>query len=316
MTHDVTLEKQLQTLLFQCEGGYYLMKKGLMGRRDLLERLIERGKVIQNLRGFGAIASETVVRLIQGEPQKIRDHAEAQSTLKFLKSHDIELPRAFCSLIPEPSLSLLSDRLPRQKSSQFKIDAHYFHRDECQFFDDTECSDDWQKEVYTFARQLYDSHTLKTVIDIGCGSAGKLIQYFGDVDFIGTELPPTVAWLKEKCPDRTWIESDFGSGKELTGDLVICADVIEHLGDPGKLLSYIKDINPKYLVLSTPDRDTIARNGIAYPCSQWGPPTNPHHVREWSFKELASYIGKYFKIVDHKITSQKQGTQMIICKIS
>jgi len=46
----------------------------------------------------------------------------------------------------------------------------------------------------------------------------------------------------------------------------------------------------------------------------WSSPFRPiAQLREWSFVEFASYVGRRFRIVDHLITNQRQGTQMILC---
>ena len=46
----------------------------------------------------------------------------------------------------------------------------------------------------------------------------------------------------------------------------------------------------------------------------WGPPINPAHLREWTFKEFRQYVSQHFDIVDHRITNAAQWTQMIIFK--
>ena len=76
-------------------------------------------------------------------------------------------------------------------------------------------------------------------------------------------------------------------------DLVICADVIEHLVDPDELLGFIERCQPKVIVLSTPDRNKMR------PDTRGGPPSNFCHVREWAWDEFFYYIGDHFKILEH-----------------
>lgn len=67
---------------------------------------------------------------------------------------------------------------------------------------------------------------LKSVLDIGCGSAYKLITYLGEYETVGLDLPDTVHVLRERYPEREWRLSDFAASQGVCADLVICADVI------------------------------------------------------------------------------------------
>ena len=48
----------------------------------------------------------------------------------------------------------------------------------------TEHTDGFQDEVYEAARKLCVAKEYETILDIGCGSAFKLIKYFRDKKFI------------------------------------------------------------------------------------------------------------------------------------
>ena len=93
-------------------------------------------------------------------------------------------------------------------------------------------------------------------------------------------------------------------------DMVICADVIEHVDDPDELIEFIKKMNFKHLIISTPDRNLLhSKLGR----SITGPPVNKHHIREWTFDEFAEYIGEHFDIILHGSIEKEYG-QMIHCK--
>ena len=186
------------------------------------------------------------------------------------------------------------------------IKSDYAHRTSYEFYDDTESTDDWQKEVYEHAETLFRLNNFSSIIDFGCGSAYKLIKHFGNVNFVGIDVEETVNKLKQKYPNYTWSENieDFNNF-----DLFISSDVVEHLLDPDVLIENIKKCNPKLIILSTPDRDLLRKGRPD------GPPKNPCHVREWNFQEFENYIGSHFTVIEHYISNEIQATQVIVAKI-
>ena len=196
-------------------------------------------------------------------------------------------------------------------TNNYGMNRFYRARAQNKHHDDSMLEDQWQLEVYLHALGLMVKHDLKSIVDIGCGSAYKLVTYLKDYETIGLELPVNVDMLKERYPDRQWQVSDFTKKPEITTDVVICSDVIEHLSDPDELINYIKGISFKYLVLSTPDRSLIFK---PWRWQYFGPPRNEAHIREWTFKEFEKYISSHFDVIDHRVTNLGQRTQMIICK--
>jgi SAM-dependent methyltransferase len=68
-------------------------------------------------------------------------------------------------------------------------------------------------------------------------------------------------------------------------DLIVCADVIEHLAHPERLLNYAATqlaAGGRFIV-STPERD------VMHGCDVLESP-NPEHVREWNRSELGEFI--------------------------
>lgn len=202
-------------------------------------------------------------------------------------------------------------RANRGEPSRYGIFAGYVHRAEPCYFDDTGFADEWQREVYAFAAALMARECLASVADVGCGSGYKLVNYLGNYDTTGYDVEKTVAFLKAKYPERTWCSVPFSERGLPSPDLVVCSDVIEHVPDPDALLDFIIGLAPRYVVLSTPDRDCLYRPGSRH---HFGPPTNPTHLREWSFAELRAYIGGKLDVLEHRITNRAQGTQMIFAR--
>jgi len=189
----------------------------------------------------------------------------------------------------------------------FFIHDGYRHRTEAIHWDDTENKDEWQDEVYKFAREVFVQQNLRAVADVGCGSAYKLLKYFGDGGVIGLDVAETCVWLRKRYPHSTWIELDFRNPRPVQAELIIAADVIEHLPNPDDLISYLLAVNPRYIVLSTPDRNLL-RAG-----THNGPPRNPAHAREWSFVQFEAYIARRFQVLEHFISNSAQGTQCVLC---
>lgn len=188
------------------------------------------------------------------------------------------------------------------------IHAGYQHRANVEHFDDTANREEWQQEVYQFAKEVADREHLQTVCDFGCGSAFKLMRYLSNRRTIGIETPQTCAYLRKRWPDRIWMESNYDRLAPFPVDLAIAADVIEHLENPDDLIRYLQRLTPRYIVISTPDRNLL-RDG-----RHDGPPANPSHTREWSFAEFHAYIGNSFEIEEHFISSAAQATQCVLCQ--
>jgi len=188
----------------------------------------------------------------------------------------------------------------------YYIKESYTPRLQNRYFDDTINTDGWQKEVYQFAKQVAVENNFSKILDIGTGSGYKLIENFSDMDTLGIDLTPTVAWLREKYPNRNWSDSF----EPVQGyDMIIASDVIEHIPEPDSLLDLIEACNPKLIVFSTPDRDLLP---VEF---HNGPPKNRSHVREWTMPEFSAYIGSRFNVLKHYITNQRQATQTLLASI-
>ncbi|MDM7860140.1 methyltransferase domain-containing protein [Alteromonas sp. ASW11-36] len=193
----------------------------------------------------------------------------------------------------------------------FELPSHYVSRTEYHHYDDTDCEDEWQLEVYLHALGLMKTHGFKRIVDVGAGSGYKLIKYLGDYDTLGLELPVNVETLRKKYPEHNWQVSEFTTEHQFSADVVVCSDVIEHLVDPDDLLRFLQHQEFKYLILSTPDRDLVYPPDSPF---QLGPPRNKAHQREWGFAEFRRYIDSAFDVIDHRVTNYHQATQMLICQ--
>lgn len=180
-------------------------------------------------------------------------------------------------------------------------------------------TDEGQNEVYMFAKKLSDEKQFNKIIDLGCGSGFKLIKYFNDKDTIGIETEPCLSFLKTNHPNKKWLnsgesEKSFIEYKDFC-DILICADVIEHILNPDDLIENIKQYNFKYLIISTPDR-AILKTMKGYGNKSWfGPPINKSHVREWAFEEFYNYLKEHFKNVNGFHCKKQKECMFFVCEL-
>jgi SAM-dependent methyltransferase len=188
---------------------------------------------------------------------------------------------------------------------RYCLPQNYITRPEPIFHDDTTLKDEYQKEVYAEARDYYDRYEFNTVLDLGCGSAFKLLKYFPEALTIGVDLPSTVDWLRRNHTERAWRDWDDGP---TNAELVICADMIEHVKDPDEVINFIERCKPTLIVISTPDRSLLEKG-------KEGPPNNEAHVREWTFDEFGEYLRQRWVIIDQKVVNYQQSTQVAVCRL-
>ncbi|WP_441247336.1 class I SAM-dependent methyltransferase [Kitasatospora sp. McL0602] len=203
------------------------------------------------------------------------------------------LPRASAPA-PYPVLS----RQPLGDATTHHIRAGYRHRTTVEYFADTTDDDvTWQPDVYPYVATLAEHSGFDTLIDLGCGRAGKLAALAAerpDWTYIGVDFGDNLAWSRDNHAFGQWIDADLEKTEllPLAPDLlrrsvVVCSDVIEHLLDPLPLLALTRNLlsdGCSVAVLSTPAREF--RSGYDAP----GPPRNPSHVREWASDEFQALL--------------------------
>lgn len=197
-----------------------------------------------------------------------------------------------------------------QPREQFAIKKGYHHARHAAAFDDTGNTDEWQKEVYELALASMQQEGYRSVMDVGCGSAYKLVNLLGNYQTTGIEVNPTFTWLCRQYPERKWLLFDEADPATLHADVVICADVIEHIKNPDELMKFLQSIHCRELIISTPERDAVAGK------NDYGPPRNTSHYREWNAQEFSEYVSRFFSVDQQWVLPGKSVTQVIKCSSS
>ncbi len=184
--------------------------------------------------------------------------------------------------------------------------------------DSLEDSRTFQIPVYEHAAELVAGRRLHSVLDIGCGLGTKLVDIVGPhcQDITGIDRKRSIQKCRKLHPFGTWLVGDLEDPDyrlDRTFDLIIAADVIEHLLDPDRLLELARRSSHRetVIVMSTPERDL--RRGA----DDSGPPENRGHVREWNAAEFEQYLrSRGLEILDASIVDLRPGLptcQMVTC---
>lgn len=159
----------------------------------------------------------------------------------------------------------------------------------------------YQYHAYQLAKDIVIRNGLKTGLDLACGTAEKtrdiLLPVLEKIELI--DHPECEKIASSNMPWSNFIGVDLETidlDLRREFDLIICADVLEHLKNPIPCLEFTKShlSSTGFAVFSTPERDIL--RGID--CT-----VSPHsaHVREWNsteFQLLLEHVG--FCLVDQK----------------
>jgi hypothetical protein len=150
----------------------------------------------------------------------------------------------------------------------------------------------YQPHVYELASFVAERAGARRIVDIGAGSAQKLVGLPSDLEIVCVDTAAIKELTLKNVPRAHFIEYNLENGlPHLNSDLfassiVICADVLEHLVQPERLATDLATVSRlcPYIFISTPDRPRA--RGLL----NWGPPENPAHTMEWSADEFVRFL--------------------------
>lgn len=152
----------------------------------------------------------------------------------------------------------------------------------------------WQPDVYPRAVEIARRTAATRIVDVGCGNANKLEAVMGEFQTVGLDIGSNLDVCRARHPEAEWLEHDLDTEGPLPatadGAVVVCADVIEHVRFPERLLGKIRtalDNGAHAALVSTPERD------LTWGLRHSGPPPNRAHVREWAWQEFSSLLSAH-----------------------
>jgi SAM-dependent methyltransferase len=145
-----------------------------------------------------------------------------------------------------------------------------------------------------------------SVLEIGCGEgfvSGQLSERHAGESYVGVDLSAAdIANLKAKFPA---LEAHEGSiydlsflGREF--DVVVCAEVLEHLDDPGAALEQIVARKPRRVILSVPHEPWFCLSNFARGKNVTRLGNDPEHVNLWGRSGFRRVIEPYLVVDKHE----------------
>lgn len=177
-------------------------------------------------------------------------------------------------------------------AEKYFLPAGYVSRPDPAYFVDDNLSSVSQPDLYPEAAMVARRLGARRIIDVGCGTAAKLVALHPEFDVVGIDYGSNIETCQSRHGFGTWVEMDLDASDahgldDVAGAVLVCGDVIEHLVYPERLLRMLKqalDGGGAALFLSTPERNLTHGSG------HLGPPANPAHVREWGVDELQRFM--------------------------
>lgn len=190
---------------------------------------------------------------------------------------------------PRPPEDFCLPREYRQRDANLTLDAN---REGESYWSDWRVAESgkWQHHVYAWAGRLIRERGVSRVLDLGCGAGTKTGRHLVPVarEVVGVDQASALAIARTRVPHAEFHEIDLEQPElpAMEGfDLVVCADVVEHLVDPDPMLAFVARVSRPgaLLLISTPERDR--ERGRSCRAAE-----KPEHVREWSRSEFRAFL--------------------------
>ncbi len=142
--------------------------------------------------------------------------------------------------------------------------------------------------------------------EVGCGEGYLSLKLFeAGLNVSGCDLDPDMAQQAQTRIASAGFESKFFGSDiyeldtcEIKAELVVCCEVLEHVGDPLKALEILAQISTDYVLLSVP-REPIWRVLNMARLRYLGDLGNtPGHIQHWSSSAFCEFVKQCFDIIE------------------
>lgn len=141
-----------------------------------------------------------------------------------------------------------------------------------------------------------------TILDAGCGEAVilELASLHGFKSVAGMDFDISRLVEAHERLKTNYIQADIHTIplSESSFELVICLEVLEHVGSPQQALRELKRVTTKYVLISVPHEPwwRIGNMARLKYLSDWG--NTPEHINHWTRKGIVQLIARDFKILE------------------
>jgi len=159
----------------------------------------------------------------------------------------------------------------------------------------------FQYPVYLLCRDLLRTRGARSLLDVGSGPGTKLAELIAPLcaDLVLVDQPSSREIVARELPSAAFYGADLDAldldlGRSF--DLIVCADVLEHLKHPDACVRFIRAhlAAGGRAMLSTPERDHLrGRDCMTSP--------HPEHVREWNTAEFRAFIERCGLVVERQL---------------
>jgi lipopolysaccharide transport system ATP-binding protein len=148
----------------------------------------------------------------------------------------------------------------------------------------------WQHPVYRLCRDLLCERGAQSFLDVGSGPGAKVAELIAPLcsDLVLIDQPSCHEIVARELPAARFVAADLDALDLDLGrgfDLVVCADVLEHLKHPAGCVDFVRAhlSDGGRAVISTPERDRLRGRE----CTE---SPHPEHVREWNAAEFRAFL--------------------------
>ena len=155
--------------------------------------------------------------------------------------------------------------------------------------------------------ELFDvTAPVDSVLELGCGEgfvSGQLSARERGGAYVGVDAnAEDLENLRAKFPA---VEAREGSIYDLsflgrTFDVVVCAEVLEHLDDPDAALAQIRGVRPRWVVLSVPQEPWFCLSNLARGKNITRLGNDEDHTNLWGRRGFRKLVDQHLLVVRHE----------------